>query len=98
MVIKRVGAVSAAKIAAVLYAGIGLLIGVVVALIGMAGMSTRLAADSGAPSFLGAIFGVGAIIILPICYGAMGFIFTLIGATLFNVAAGMTGGVEIDVQ
>ena len=97
MVIKRVGALSFAKVAAVLYAGVGLLIGVCFALLGMVGLSS-LGSSSGAPSFLAPIFGVGAIIILPIFYGVLGFIGTLIAATLFNVAAGMTGGVEIDVQ
>ena len=98
MVIKRVGALSIAKIAAVLYAGIGLLLGLVFTLIGMAGFAGRLGADSGAPSFLGMLFGVGAIVILPICYGLIGFVFTLIGAALFNAAARITGGVEIEVQ
>jgi hypothetical protein len=28
----------------------------------------------------------------------MGFIFTLIGAAIFNVAARITGGVEVEVQ
>jgi hypothetical protein len=98
MVIKRIGALSVAKIAAVVYAGMGLLIGAVFALIGMAGLATRLAGnDSGGP-MLGAIFGVGAIIVMPIFYGIIGFIGTLIGATIFNVAAKMTGGLEIEVQ
>jgi len=97
MVIKRVGAMSVAKIAAVLYAGMGLLLGAVFSLVGMAGFGAM--ANSGdAPPFMGMIFGVGAIVILPICYGIGGFIFTLIAASLFNVAAGMTGGVEVEVQ
>lgn len=98
MVIKRVGSLSLAKIAAVLYAGIGLLIGLVFSLIGMAGFAGQWGGD--APSFplMGALFGVGAIIILPICYGLIGFIFTLIGTGLFNLAARMTGGVELEVQ
>ncbi len=98
MVIKRIGALSLAKIAAVLYAGIGLLIGAVFALIGMAGFAGQMGGASSALPFGGMLFGVGAIVILPICYGVMGFIFTLIGATIFNVAAGLTGGVEIEVQ
>ncbi len=98
MVIKRIGALSLAKIAAVLYAGIGLLIGAVFSLIGMAGFASQMGdASSGLP-FVGMLFGVGAIIILPICYGLIGFIFTLIGATIFNAAARLTGGVEIEVQ
>ena len=96
MVIKRVGALSLAKIAAVLYAGIGLLIGLVVALASLVWGSSF--SGSGMPSFLGSVVGVGAIIILPICYGIIGFVGTLIAATIFNVAARITGGVEIEVQ
>ncbi len=46
----------------------------------------------------GAILGVGAVVIFPILYGVMGFIVTLVGAWLYNLAAGMVGGVELDVQ
>jgi hypothetical protein len=46
----------------------------------------------------GALFGVGAIILLPICYGILGFIGTLIMAWLFNIAAGIVGGVEVDAR
>ena len=98
MVIKRVGPLSVAKIAAVLYAGIGLFIGAFFALIGMAGFASQMGGASSSLPFGGMLFGVGAIVILPICYGAMGFIFTLIGAMIFNFAAGLTGGVELEVQ
>jgi hypothetical protein len=98
MVIKRVGPLSVAKIAAVLYGGIGLIVGGVLALIGMAGLASRIYSDNPGSSFLGPLFGVGAIVILPICYAIGGFIVALIMAAIFNVAAGITGGVEIDVQ
>jgi hypothetical protein len=98
MVIKRVGAMSVAKIAAILYAGIGLIIGAIFSLVGMAGMAAGLARDQPGGAFLGAFFGVGAIILFPVLYACIGFVFTLIGAALFNLAAGITGGVEIEVQ
>jgi hypothetical protein len=103
MVIKRVGALSLAKVAAVLYAGMGLLFGGLVSLfslLGAAAWMTRPGAQPDGPGgpMFGALFGVGAIILLPIFYGILGFIGTLIAATLFNVAARMTGGVEIEVQ
>lgn len=98
MVIKAVGALSVAKIAGVLYAGIGLLIGAVFAIIGMIGFGSQLSGASSALPFGGMLFGVGAIVVLPICYGLMGFIFTLIGATIFNAAAKVTGGVQVEVQ
>jgi hypothetical protein len=98
MVIKRVGALSLAKIAAVLYGGIGLLVGGAFALIGMAGIASRFGSDNPGASFIGPLFGVGAIIIVPICYAIGGFVVALIMAGIFNLAAGITGGVEIDVQ
>jgi len=97
MVIKRVGPLSVAKIAFVLYAGIGLLIGVVVALISVAGMGAHLT-ESGAPAFLGPLLGVGAVVFLPIFYGVLGLVIALIMSALFNAAAKLTGGVEIEVQ
>jgi hypothetical protein len=98
MVITRIGVLSVAKIAGVLYAGVGLIIGALFSLIGLAGFAGGLASDSAGGALGSAIFGVGAIIILPIFYGAMGFVVTLISAWLFNIAAGFTGGVEIEVK
>jgi hypothetical protein len=98
MVITRVGVVSVAKIAGVLYAGIGLIIGGFFSLLGMAGFAGGLASESAGGAFAGALFGIGAVIVLPIVYGIFGFIGTLICAFLFNLAAGITGGVEVEVK
>ncbi len=98
MVITRIGVLSVAKIAGVLYAGVGLIIGALFSLIGLAGFAGGLASDSAAGAMGSALFGVGAIIVLPIFYGVMGFVVTLISAWLFNIAAGITGGVEIEVK
>lgn len=97
MVITRVNAFSVAKVAAVLYAGMGLLIGAMFSLVGMLGAGTLMANGEGGAMF-GALFGIGAIILMPILYGLFGFIGSLIFATLFNVAAGMTGGIEIETR
>jgi hypothetical protein len=35
---------------------------------------------------------------LPILYGGMGFVMTLIGAWLYNILAGFVGGIEMDLQ
>ena len=99
MVITRINAFSVAKVAAVLYAGLGLIFGALFALLGMAGLGAAFAAQDGASAGLAsAMFGVGAIIIMPIFYGIIGFIFSFIAASLFNVAAGMTGGVEVETR
>ena len=94
MVIKRVEPLSCAKIAGILYAALGAIIGVLVALFSLSG---ALASDSFGAG-LGAVVGVGAIVIAPLFYGCLGFVFALIAAALYNVAAGFVGGVELDVQ
>ena len=96
MVITKVNAVSVAKVAGILYAGLGLIFGAMFSLIGMAFGNVLANTEGGA--FMGAIFGVGAIIIMPICYGILGFIISFIAATLFNVAAGITGGIEVQTR
>ena len=95
MVINRVGPVSCAKITGTLYAILGLIFGAFISLFSLAG---GMASNRGGGAMFGAVMGVGAIIMLPIFYGLIGFIATLIGAWLYNVAAGIVGGVEIDVR
>lgn len=98
MVITRVNPVSAAKVAGLLYVVIGLIAGAFVSLFTMAGAAIGAGSGNGDGAMFGALFGVGAIVLLPIFYGVFGFIGTLIMAWLFNVAAGMVGGVEIEAR
>ena len=93
MVVKRIGPLSVGKIAGTLYAVMGVLIGAVVSLIAMAGGT-----DAAGASGMGALLGVGAIVIFPILYGGLGFVFTMLAAALYNVVAGMVGGIELDMQ
>ena len=96
MVITRVGPLSCAKIAAVVYAIMGVLLGGIFSLLAVVGAFAS-ATDSRSTLFP-MIFGAGAIVLLPIFYGCMGFIGTLIMAWLYNLVAGMLGGVELEVQ
>jgi hypothetical protein len=96
MVITRVSPLSVAKVAGLLYALIGLIFGVFVSLAALAGAFAGADNDQGA--FLGAFFGVGSVILLPIFYGCMGFVMTFISAWLYNIVSGVVGGVEIDVR
>ena len=95
MIIKRIGPLSCAKLSGLLYAVIGLLIGGVFSMAAMAG---AFASETAGAAGIGAIIGVGAVIVFPILYGLMGFVATLIAAWLYNVAAGIVGGVEVDMQ
>jgi hypothetical protein len=95
MVVKRIAPLSVGKVAGTLYAVIGVLIGAVVSLIAMAG---GMASETAGASGMGALIGVGAIVVFPLLYGGIGFVFTMLAAALYNIVAGMVGGIELDVQ
>ena len=95
MVIKRIGPMSCAKISGALYAILGIIIGGVFSMIALVG---GFASDSAEAAGIGAGIGVAAIIVFPILYGCIGFFGTLLMAWLYNIGAGLVGGIEIDVQ
>jgi hypothetical protein len=92
MIVRRIEPMSAAKVGGTLYAMLGLVFGCIFTLISFTGFS---AASMGS---MGALFGVGAIIILPLFYGILGFIFAGLSAFLYNVASKVAGGLEIQVE
>jgi hypothetical protein len=94
MIVRRVGPLSVAKVAGVLYALMGLILGAFISLFSVVG-SAFAPKDAGA---IGMLFGAAAVVALPIFYGILGFIMTLIMAALYNLVAGWVGGVELDVQ
>ena len=96
MILKRVAPMSAAKILGVLYLVLGLIMGCIFALISVMFGSVLSQAEGGA--MFAMFFGVGAIVILPIMYGIMGFLVGLIGSSLYNWLAGVVGGFELDLQ
>ena len=99
MVITRVAPLSCAKVAGLLYLVMGLIFGGIVSLVALAGgFAASQGEAGGAAAFAGGLFGIGAVILLPICYAAIGFVMTLIMTALFNVAVGMVGGIEMDVK
>ncbi|KFN49640.1 hypothetical protein [Arenimonas composti] len=100
MVIKRIGVISCAKVMGVLYAGIGLLIGLLYALFALVGGGAMMASGASEAAFGGGVMmgiGVAMVVIAPIVYGLMGFLAGLLTAWLYNLAAGFAGGIEIEV-
>lgn len=95
MVIKSVVPLSVAKLAGALYGLLGLLIGAMVSLVALVGGLANLGSEGAGFSMF---FGMGAVLFFPILYACMGFVMSLIMAWLYNVVAGMVGGVEIDLQ
>lgn len=95
MIVKRIGPLSLAKISGMLYGLMGLIIGAFISLFSVVGGAFAPGKDAGV---VGMLFGAAAIVILPIFYGLLGFVMSLIGAALYNLVAGWVGGVELDVQ
>jgi hypothetical protein len=97
MIIRKVGIGSIVKVAGVLYALLGLVFGVCFALFAVV-FGAATTANEDMPAWFASIFGLGAVIVLPIMYGVMGAIGGALMGALYNLVAGMTGGLEIDVQ
>lgn len=99
MTLRRVGVLSWASTAAILYAFLGLIVGGIFALFALFGLTLGSAFHSGsdASPIFGLLFGLGAVIFAPIFYGILGFIIGLIGAALFNVAVRISGGVQLEL-
>lgn len=83
--IRRIDPMQAAKMATVLYLVLGLILVPIFMLASMA-----------APTGTG--FGIGFSILVPFIYAAFGFVFTLIGAALYNLVAGWVGGIELELE
>jgi len=98
--VKRVGPGSAFKVGLVLYAILGLVLGIFMAFISMVAGGLGSMSQSAAPGakLFGLGMGLGAIIFFPICYGLIGGIFAAIGAAIYNVVAGWVGGLEVDIS
>lgn len=102
MVIRKVGVLSLGKLMAVMYAGIGLVIGGLYALFAVLGGGAMMAMGGESESAPGGgmmiVMGLAAIVIAPIFYGVLGFIGGVISAFFFNLAAKYTGGLDLEVQ
>ena len=93
--VKRIGPASAFKVGAALYGLMGLLFGIIFALISMQGGALLPAME---PRVFRMFFGVGAIVFLPIFYGVIGGIGGAISAALYNLIAGWVGGLEVEIN
>jgi hypothetical protein len=101
--IRRFGVVKTATVAAVLYFVVTLIFVALFALIVLAAGSSSFSAPGAqvAPG-LSAGAGAGAIliggVIIAVIYAIVGWIFTAIACALYNLVAGFTGGIEVELQ
>lgn len=89
--VRRVGARSVFLLLAVLYGFVGLVVGVLLALLAGSEIATPMART--------AIDRLGwwAAVVFPLGYGVVGGLIGAVGAVLYNFAAGVTGGIRVEL-
>ena len=90
MVIRGIGLWSVTKLFAVMYGLIGLLVGILISLASLVGASQAATGSM--------MVGASAFIVAPIGYGLLGALAGLIGGLFFNLAASITGGLEVEAK
>lgn len=83
--IRRFGVGQTAKVVAMLYALVGLVL-----------VPIFLIAAMFSPKET--VLGPGFAFALPIIYGVVGFVFTAIGCAIYNFVAGLVGGIEVELE
>jgi hypothetical protein len=89
MKIKRIEPKSLAKVLGFLYAIFGFIAGIIISILALSARGE----NGGSP-----IFGVGAIIFVPLFYSIAGFIGGYITAWIYNFVAKRVGGIEIETE
>lgn len=92
-VLKSVGVMSVAKIMGLVYGCLGLILAPFFGLFALLG---SLAGQEKTP-FAGVI-GIVFAILIPLFYGAIGFVAGAIGALLYNVMSKWVGGFELELE
>ncbi len=93
--LKRIGPGSAFKLGFAVYGVLGLILGVIFALISLLGGALAPGVQLGVFRMF---FGMGAVIMFPVCYGIIGGMGAVILAVLYNLVAGWVGGLEVDIS
>src|SRR5260221_11049512 len=93
-IVRRVGPGSAFKVGLVLYALIGLVLGICMAFVSMVAGTLGFMGKSAAPGarLFGFGMGFGAIIFFPLIYGLIGGGLAAFGAVIVNLLAARVGG------
>jgi len=93
MVVRKVGIMSYAKVSTLLMAIIGLILGIfyLIVYFGM-GQANAVAMDPMMQA------GPWVVLIMPVVYAILGFLFGLVGAWLYNLTAKWVGGIEVEFE
>ena len=101
--LKRIAPLQAGKMLAALYALLSLfVIPFMLAFMAFGALAARSQGGANLPAFPPMIgMGLGAglmIVVMPVLYAVMGFLFGVIGAAVYNLLAGWMGGFEFDFE
>lgn len=98
MMIRKIGVLSLAKIVGAIYCAMGLILGLLFSIATLfGGVASELARETAIPKSIAMIFGFGAIIAMPILYGILGFLMGAFAAFVYNIVAGVAGGLELEL-
>lgn len=92
--IKKFGVLQTAKIAAIMYFVITLIFMIPFGLITLIAGFAKGGREGVAGGFFGGIF----MILAPIIYAVLGFLFVALGCLLYNSIAKYVGGIEIEIE
>lgn len=97
--LKKIGIGSIMKLAFILNALLGLILGIFLASVGMSGMGmANLPIPMEGSPFIGAGIWIVMIVVLPLLYGLFGAIFGAIFGLLYNFTAWGVGGIRLTLK
>lgn len=89
--VRRVGVEQMAKMLGALYLLLGIVFAAIFAVIGAMVPMAGAGEDA-------TMFGPGFLIAMPFLYGLLGLVFGALVAWLYNIVAGWTGGIELELS
>lgn len=99
MIVKRVGVLSLGKVLAVVYGGLGLIVGALFAVAASFGSAIGSALTGSSEEWFASLFlGAGAVIFLPVIYGFFGLVSGIVIAAIYNLAVRWVGGLELTLE
>ncbi len=90
--VRRLGILSTAAVSAVLHGLLGVLAGIAIAVVSLAGLRNPV------PFPFGPLAGVAALIAVPVVYAVGGFVLGAVLAAVYNLTARLTGGVKVQLE
>lgn len=96
--IRRVGVLSCGKMSGAVAGIFGLLVGLIMAVFSFAALQVQGQGGNAPPPGFAVGVGLGTLIFAPVFYGVAGFVSGVMWAFLYNIVAGVAGGIEIETD